>query len=478
VIDPVLVYSTFLGGISLDQGFDIAVDAAGIAYVTGTTFSLGFPSTVGAFDESYNESRDVFVTKLTADGSGLVYSTFLGGNLLDELPSIVVDAAGSAYVAGHTSSSDFPTTPGAFDESHNGGSDVFVTKLTADGSGLVYSTFLGGSIYDSGRDIAVDAAGSAYVTGPTYSSGFPSTVGAFDESHNGDQDAFVTKLTADGSSLVYSTFLGDSSGDEGRSIAVDAAGNAYVIGQTRSTNFPTTSGAFQTTLGGSDDAFVTKLETDLVISEVSIDIKPGSDPNCINLDSEGVVPAAVLGSATFDVTTINQTTLQLEGSQARIRGKSNNAGSFEDVNGDSFTDLVAHFPTEDLQLTDADTEATLTGTLQDGTLIVGTDAICVVPPASKQRVTSEMPAGFVLAQNYPNPFNPTTAIRFEVPEAVHMRLVIYDVTGREVAQIVDGPMDTGTHTVTWDASGLPSGIYFYQLTAGSFVESRQLVLLK
>jgi hypothetical protein len=274
-----LVYSTFLGGSrdfggggsgqagsGEDEGLGIAVDAAGNAYVTGLTESRDFPTTPGAFDTTDNGFRDAFVTKLNATGTALVYSTFLGGSDGEEGRGIAVDTAGSAYVTGVTASADFPTTPGAFATTLNGGSDAFVTKLNAAGTALVYSTFLGGSgsegvigfIAQSGG-IAVDAAGNAYVTGTTPSADFPTTPGAFDTTFNGLLDAFVTKLNAAGSALVYSTFLGGSSQEDGVGIAVDAAGNAYVTGNTASVDFPTTPGAFDTTFNGGSDAFVTKL---------------------------------------------------------------------------------------------------------------------------------------------------------------------------------------------------------------------------
>jgi Beta-propeller repeat len=264
VIDPGLVYSAYLGGGGLDLGLGIGLDAAGNAYVTGTTFSDSFPTTPGAFDTNYNGGGDAFVTKLNAAGSALVYSTYLGEGGEDAGNGIAVDAAGNAYVIGDTSSDSFPTTLGAFDTSYNGFRDAFVTKLNAAGSALVYSTYLGGGGLDQGFGIALDAAGNAYVTGVTDSEPFPTTPGAFDTSYNGSRDAFVTKLNAPGSGLVYSTHLGGSGFDEGDGISVDAAGNAYVTGFTASDPFPTTPGALDTSYngGGEDanfDAFVTKL---------------------------------------------------------------------------------------------------------------------------------------------------------------------------------------------------------------------------
>ncbi len=258
--DPVdLFYSTFLGGSSGDPGYGIVVDGAGSAYVTGTTNSGNFPTTPGAFDPGYNGGYvDAFVVKLNPTGSNLIYATFLGGSLDDRSWAIALDRADSAYIAGGTTSSNFPTTPGAFDTSYNG-SDAFVAKLNPDGSELAYATFLGGIGSDAGYGIAVDEAGSGYVTGATDSGDFPTTPGAFDTSYDGS-DAFVVKLNPAGSGLAYGTFLGGGLGDRGWAISVDGNGSAYVSGGTGSSNFPTTSGAFDTSFNGSAwDAFVVKL---------------------------------------------------------------------------------------------------------------------------------------------------------------------------------------------------------------------------
>jgi len=269
-----LEYSTYLGGSANEVGTGIAVDAAGNAYVTGSTLSSNFPTSTGAFDTSYNGGLDAFVTKLDATGSFLAYSTYLGGSApgLPCSPScpddagagIAVDSAGNAYVTGGTRSRDFPTTPGAFDTSYTpgAGSHVFVTKLDPTGSALMYSTYLGGDSIEEGAAISVDNAGNAYVTGVTGSNAFPTTAGAFDTTRNGGQDAFLTKVNADGNALVYSTFLGGSLIDQGDGITIDANGNAYVMGFSNSIDFPTTPGAFDTTLTGLDDAFVAKLNTD------------------------------------------------------------------------------------------------------------------------------------------------------------------------------------------------------------------------
>jgi hypothetical protein len=203
------------------------------------------------------------VTRLTPDGTALAYSTYLGASASEFGNGIAVDAGGSAYVTGRTSSANFPTTPGAFDTTYGGSLyDGFVAELNAAGSGLVYSTFLGGSGTDNALGIAVDGGGNAFVTGLTTSTDFPATPGAFDTTYNGANDGFVTRLNAAGSGLVYATFLGGSRNDNGSAIALDGSGDAFVAGRTASPNFPTTPGAFDTTLNnrnGTNDAFVTKL---------------------------------------------------------------------------------------------------------------------------------------------------------------------------------------------------------------------------
>ena len=250
-----LVYSTYLGGGSDQEGNAIAVDSAGSAYVTGWTDSADFPIQ-SAYQGILRGAANAFVAKLAPAGNALVYSTYLGGSSEDSGWAIAVASGGTAYVAGDTSSADFPTLA-PFQSALNGTSDAFVAKLAPAGNALVYSTYLGGSSDDFGAGIAVDAAGAAYVTGDTSSSDFP-IQSAFQATLKGPNTAFVTKLAPAGNALMYSTYLGGTSFDVGEGIAVDAAGSAYVTGWTDSSNFPIQS-AYQATFKGSEDAFVTKL---------------------------------------------------------------------------------------------------------------------------------------------------------------------------------------------------------------------------
>ncbi|GLX70373.1 SBBP repeat-containing protein [Paenibacillus glycanilyticus] len=258
VIDPGLVYSTYLGGTGNDEPFGIAADNAGNVYVTGITTSTDFPVTPGVVQTVFTGDRDAFITKLNPTGTALVFSTYIGGSASDSGQNVAVDASGNVYVTGRTYSDNFPVTPGAAQPTFGGLSDAFVLKLSPDGSTLLYSTYLGGSGHDYGLGIALDSETNAYVTGFTASANFPVTAGSFQMVYGGANDGFITKFSPSGS-LIYSTFLGGTGGDNGTAIAVDGGGNAYVTGNTASTNYPTTPGAFQTSRRGTGDTFVTKL---------------------------------------------------------------------------------------------------------------------------------------------------------------------------------------------------------------------------
>ena len=267
IIDPVLVYSTYLGGSGADAGYGIAVDAIGAAYITGFTDSVDFPIN-NPFQEGHSEGTnpDVFVTKLNPSGTAIVYSTYLGGTGSDRGHDLAVDATGAVYIIGGTDSTDFPLS-NPFQASFGGkGSsdhgDAFVTKLDPTGSDLIFSSFLGGGEGDCGYGIALDSSGSAYITGETTSTDFPLTTNPVQGAFGGGEsqsDAFAAKIHSSGSTLVYSTYLGGSEDESGRGIAVDSSGSAYITGCTSSTNFPLTSPIFDSIIGDLSDAFVTKI---------------------------------------------------------------------------------------------------------------------------------------------------------------------------------------------------------------------------
>lgn len=304
VIDP-LVYSTYIGGDGGDVGRDIAIDANGNVYITGDTFASDYDITSGAYQTTREGATDAFVTKLNATGTALVYSTYIGGNDAENGEGIVVDADGNAYITGKTFSTDFDVTSGAFQTNKAGDWDVFVTKLNATGTALVYSTYIGGFGNDTSFDIAVDAGGNAYVTGYTLSTDYDVTSGVIQASNAGGSDVFVTKLNTMGTALVYSTYIGGSDTDRGYSIATDADGNAYVTGFSRSSDYNLTSGGYQMSLAGEADVFVTKLNTtgtalvySTFIGGVGVDLG-----NSITIDVDGnAYTTGYTQSADYDVT--------------------------------------------------------------------------------------------------------------------------------------------------------------------------------
>jgi hypothetical protein len=358
VIDPVLAYSTFLGGTDDDHAFKVAVDESNHAYATGFTYSADFP-VANAAQAVLAGSQDVFVTKMDKTGTALVYSTFLGGSAFEVGRGITLDGSRNAYLTGNTSSTDFPVTPGAYDTVHNGNNDVFVVKLDSAGQ-IVYGTYVGSDGNEQGEDIAVEN-GRAYVAGYTDDSSFPTTMGAYDTAYNGGAfdgfvfrlgpagavlsystflggssydyvyaitlsgdeayvtgrttsanfpvlagydmvynnagDAFVTHLAGGGGALVASTFLGGTGSDTAYDITLGAAGHAFVTGGTASANYPTTAGAYDVALAGASDVFVTKLNGALAALTYSTYI--GGDGN---ESGRGIAANAFAGALVAGIT--------------------------------------------------------------------------------------------------------------------------------------------------------------------------------
>jgi hypothetical protein len=274
-----LIWSTFLGGGGAEYAYSIDVDIFQNVYVTGYTYSTDFPVNPEAYDTTKGEGYDIFVAKISNDGSSLVWATYLGGEGYggaqedERAYSIKLDDLQNVYITGYTQSSDFPTTPGAYASSPPAiyVNDVFITKINSSGSSLVWSTFLGGSAVaeDVGFSLAVDDYGDVYVTGYTKSSNFPTTPDAFDTTYNepplcasfiDERDAFVCKISSEGSSLAWSTYLGGVLRDEGKSITISKSGNIFVTGLTRSSDFPTTADVYDTTYNGDVDVFIVKFK--------------------------------------------------------------------------------------------------------------------------------------------------------------------------------------------------------------------------
>ncbi|MDA8168422.1 MAG: SBBP repeat-containing protein [Nitrospiraceae bacterium] len=264
VIDPSIAYSTFLGGSQNDEGHGIRVDAQGNVFVTGFTMSPDFPTKAPEQPVwgGGTSTGDVFVTKLNTAGNALIYSTFIGGASDDAGKAIEIDPAGEAYITGVTASSNFPVlTP--FQGTLKGASNAFIVKLSASGTQLLYASYLGGGSTDEGEDIALDPSGNIYITGFTSSADFP-LLKPVKASIGGAYDAFITKLDPTGRKLIYSTFLGGGSNDEGMGIKADANGDAYVTGATASSDFMTVNPE-QASLAGSTNAFLSKFDPNGVL---------------------------------------------------------------------------------------------------------------------------------------------------------------------------------------------------------------------
>lgn len=249
-----LIWATYVGGTYNDFVTDLVVGPDGGPYVAGYTSSGDFPNTTGAFDNTTVSLDDEgFVLHLSAGGA-LVFSTFLGGSAQDGVTAIAVNGAGEVYAAGGTRSSDFPTTNGSYQQNLSAPFqyDGFVTKLSSDGTAAVYSTLIGGALYDSAMGIVVDANGSATVVGGTASTDYPTTPGAYSRTLNpsGGGDGVVTRLTPDGSQLIFSTFMGGAPGETLDKVLLDGTGNIFFLGSTVGPGSPNTSGAYQTTYGG------------------------------------------------------------------------------------------------------------------------------------------------------------------------------------------------------------------------------------
>jgi len=484
VIDPELLYSTYLGGYDTDRGYDIAVDGSGSAYVTGKTSSSDFP-TVNPYDGSYNSSGDVFVTKFSNPGNSLIYCTYFGGGDAESGMSIAIDGSGSAYVTGYTYSTDFPTAI-AYDGSLDGDYDAFVTKLSPAGNSLIYSTYLGGSSRDRAEGIAVDDTGSAYITGYSSSIDFP-TNNPYDESLNGSDDIFVAKFSPAGISLVYSTYLGGSGSESAKSIAVDGSGSAYVTGNTYSTDFPTAN-PYDESFNGLQDVFVTKLSAigDSLIYSTYLggdDFDQGNDITVDNFGhayvtgktSSSDFPMAnpydesYNGSGDVFVTQVSHAGNSLTFS-TYLGGSGADYGYGIAIDGSGGTYITGETYSTDFPMVNP----------YDGSFNGWQDVFITkldIPTGIKEDEYA-LPEKTSLLGNYPNPFNASTNISYSLSVVSDVVLEIYDLLGRKIETTYFMDHLPGNHTAVWNASAYSSGIYFYRITAGNYTETKKMVLLK
>lgn len=297
--------ATFVGGSDYDNGHALALSPTGNLIIAGRSQSSDFPTTAGAYDQSLNGNQDVFIAILSPQLDALVAGTFIGGSSIDFARDILIGPSGVLLVVGETMSSDFPTTPGAYDPSYNGGHDVFLVKMTPDLSALALSSFLGGSGDDYGESSALDPSGKLVVAGSTSSAAFPVTPGSYDTGYNGGpSDAFLSRLSLLDGRPLASTFIGTSNYEGGRNVTTDENGSVLLVGSTHG-SFPVTLGVFDTTYNGGNDVFVLRMPPDLSALLASTYIGGSGDDvaRAISRDAEGgVYIAGTTSSEDFPVT--------------------------------------------------------------------------------------------------------------------------------------------------------------------------------
>lgn len=297
IIDP-LISSTYLGGSGMDGDFggpEFVLDADDNIFYIGITQSPDLPTTSGVIEENYQGDTDLLLAKFSPDMKTLLACTYIGGSGMEDSPRVMVDTQGDVYITGYTSSLDFPTTPGAYNETYNGGDfDCFVLKLTSDLTTIIASTYLGGSDAEGpyGTTLSRSENGRLYVSGGTLSSDFPTTFNAFDTNHNGDNDIFITCLDPDLSLIHASTYLGGTLFETSWHLTPMGTDIVYILGSTKSVDFPVTSGAYDTTFnGGVYDISISKLDADLSMLHASTYLgggTPGEDVACdLVLDANG-----------------------------------------------------------------------------------------------------------------------------------------------------------------------------------------------
>lgn len=509
-----LLWSTYLGGLSNDILFDLAVDDSGWVTAVGLTLSDDFPTTPAAYDTTHNGSYDAAVVRLSADGSQLLYSTYLGDVGEEWALAIGLDDSGEVVTGGYTSSTGFPTTPGAYDTIYNGGSrDAFVTRLNADGSGLVYSTFLGGSD-EEGRsyywpfpyanidrmDLALDGSGETIVVGRTISPDFPTTPGAYDISHNDSFDIFVTRLNPNGSNLVHSTFLGGKHHEGVYCVALHGAGEVTIGGITRSQDFPTTPGAYDSTFNGVNDGLVARFDATLssLLYSTLIGGRDGDGIRGVAVDVSGDI--ALTGWAvSYDFPTtpwaydpsfngVSDAVL------ARISPDGNGQAdlvysTFLGGGGgdacydmaavdDSTVVLVGHTESWDLPTTPDAYDTTYNGMVDAFVLRFGLP----LGVQEHDRTPDPPQVSAKMGRVWPNPTRGQLNYSVDLPGRTRVRVCIFDICGCLVRTLIDEYLPVGSHTFSANLDGgeekLASGVYYLHLAADGAEHSRKFILLR
>ncbi|MBD3162652.1 MAG: hypothetical protein GF346_09795 [Candidatus Eisenbacteria bacterium] len=492
-----MLWSTFLGGSGWDRGFAVHLDSAGNPTFSGLTESSDLPTTDGAHDRTLGGSMDGFVSKLDPTGGVLIYSTYVGGSGRDRPFHMILDAEDRPIVVGETTSSDYPTTEGAYDESYNGGTDGCVTKLDALGSSVVWSTYIGGSVYEQISWVDLGADQGPIMCGSTRSDDYPTTTGAFDVTYNGGRDCMITKLDSEGETLVYSTFLGCALDDYGNAIAVSASGEAVVTGSTECAEFPTTPGAYDTVYHGAKDVFVARLSftgEELLWSTLlggSQDEEPFAF--CLGAGDIPIVAGSV--SSSEYPTTSDAYDDSYNGARDAFLSRLNVDGSdllWSSFIGGEYRDdafeVVMHPSGEPVVAgqTYGGTFPTTEGAYDRshaGLTDVYLARFDVRGAAGLQDGSSGSPVTRLSMSAGPNPFSESVRVRFDMPRAGKAELSVLDVGGRRIALVDRGFRTTGMQQIWWDgrtSSGrrLSPGIYWLRLDVDGDHANQRLVRIR
>ena len=512
-----LVWCTYLGGQLEDRIADLELDRGnGTVLVIGRTNSTDFPTTPNAYDPSHNGDFDAFVSRLSADGSTLLYSTFLGGAAADYAVNVDPSAASGITVSGYTASSGFPTTPGAYDRTWNGGYDAFIARLDPSLTSLGFSTFLGGSSDEVSFELwlknglTVSASGAVTVGGTTASPDFP-VLNAYQAQRRGAQDAFLARLSPGGDALEFSTYFGSTAVDAGSDVAIGRAGDIVLVGCTFGGDLPTTPGAFDTSFNnaaGIDDGFV-----------ACFDFNPGN-PLLLRYStflggSDYDSPVAAVVDAVGDVLVVGLTTsndfpttpdaydLTYGGVQdailVRLRplGDGSNDlvyGTFLGGRDVDIAQAVAVPPGGSIM----DAAALAGGTYSDdfpatpgafdgqhngpGSWDAFAACLASIGPLAVEEppVVATTPASPRLGAPHPNPSQGPVAFAIDLPARARVRVNVYDVSGRLVAELLDREVASGRHELSWEPAVLrrqvSPGTYFIRLVASRREESQKVVI--
>jgi hypothetical protein len=545
-VDGEILYSTFLGGDYVDHGQGITLNDAGEIYLVGSTKSTDFPTTPDAYQDHPSAPlyvySDVFITKLSPAADSIIYSTYFGGYKNDVAENVALDQGGNIVFAGETNAVDFPLVNPIQSDPH----DLFVSRLSSDGSTLQFSTYLGGEDLDRLGGMVLDSEGVVYIAGSTRSINFPTTPGAFQEDFVGEilgcevpfggryncDDVFVTKLGTDGSGLLYSTYLGGNTIEEGRDLALDEQGRAHVIGFTTSPDFPPNGINFSAAI------FLSRFDPTGSELDYSVTVNSGSanaGHGVVTDNNGGVyftgainVPAEIYVAKIAEEETPEVTVELLPDDPPVVEPRGGRFGYTVYLTNSTdrmlFTDLwmMVRFPSGEMygpvrqfndirllpnQSRNAHLLQSIPGYAPLGDYLYlgycGDYASTVIDSSYFEvEVTSGplaraadagwaltgsfvggddytgLPSEFALLVNHPNPFNASTVIGYQLPEASNVKLEVYNVLGEKVATLVDGEQEAGYRYVVWDASAISSGVYFYRLQAGEFVSTKKMNLLK